>query len=110
MANLPRWIDDDRVDSQAMLSAYMGYLGDTGVENKEQLDKLPMVVHKSMFPEPVAPSGVQVVKCTTEDCQRCAQRRGGYKFRWFSLAWYDRYLGMARPGAWTLGESDHVDH
>ena len=28
MAHLPRWIDSDRVDSQAMLGAYLFYLND----------------------------------------------------------------------------------
>ena len=42
---LPRWIDHPRVDSQAMLSAFLDYRGRLTGETREQLEHLYMIVH-----------------------------------------------------------------
>ena len=42
---LPRWIDHPRVDSQAMLSAFLDYRGRCKKEARVQLDHLYMIVH-----------------------------------------------------------------
>ena len=107
MANWPRWIEDDCVDSKAMLSAYLWYCGSRsdGVLSNDDgatITLLPMIVHNTSGPEPLVPTGVTLLRCTTQGCQRCAQMRGGYKFRWYYQGWYAKYVDMSRPGAWTL--------
>ena len=96
MADWPRWLEED-VDSQAMLSAYQWYLH----VSKKTMGPLPMIVHRSAFTEPPpAPKGTINILCTTESCERCLSGKGGYRFRWYSRHWIDRYKMMAREGAW----------
>ena len=96
MADWPRWLEED-VDSQAMLSAYQWYLH----VSKKTMGPLPMIVHRSAFTEPPpAPTGTINILCTTESCERCLSGKGGYRFRWYSRHWIDRYKMMAREGAW----------
>ena len=107
MANWPRWIEDDSVDSRAMLSAYHEYCcnrsnGVVSDDDGATITLLPMIVHKSADLDPLVPTGVTLEKCTTQGCRRCAQLCGGYKFRWYYHAWYAKYVKLSRPGAWTL--------
>ena len=51
----------------------------------------------------VMPLGV-LSRCNTRECDRCMKGQGGYKFRWCDKRWYSTYEGMARPGAWGLGD------
>ena len=99
MADWPRWLEED-VDSQAMLSAYLWYQNCS----KQTMGPLPLIVHRCSFTEPLteppAPPGTTNVLCTAENCQRCLSGRGGYRFRWYSRHWIDRYKMMARKGAW----------
>ena len=96
MADWPRWLEED-VDSQAMLSAYQWYLH----VSKQTMGPLPIIVHRSAFTEPLpAPKGTMNILCTAESCERCLSGRGGYRFRWYSRHWIDRYKTMAREGAW----------
>ena len=102
MADWPRWLEED-VDSQAMLSAYLWYQH----TSKQTMGPLPLIVHRSSFTEPLpAPTGTTNILCTAENCQRCLSGRGGYRFRWYSRHWIDRYKVMARKGAWGATVKD----
>ena len=95
--DLPRWIDDPRVDSQAMLSAFL-------VRRSPDLF-LPTENHACAWDgltTEVSPPGVLKTRCTASPCQRCAGLQGGYKFRWYHHSWYDEYLLHCRQGAWDL--------
>ena len=85
--DLPRWIDDPRVDSQAMLSAFL---------SRRSPDLfLPTEYHACAWDgltTEVSPPGVLRTRCTASPCQRCAGLQGGYKFRWYHHSWYQRYL------------------
>ena len=127
MGDLPRWIDDEKVDSQAMLSAYMGYehmsrtelaAGNQGNFRPIWWGHLTMVVHKmngvqgTLLTQPLA--GIKDMDCEKRACSRCTQGRGGYQFRWYSRAWAKRYNEMRRPGSWEAPEplaacSDETD-
>ena len=96
MADWPRWLEED-VDSQAMLSAYLWYQH----TSKQTMGPLPLIVHRCSFTEPPpAPPGTTNILCTAANCQRCLSGRGGYRFRWYSRHWIDRYKKYAREGAW----------
>ena len=110
MANGPEWIDNDRVDSTAMRLAYLEYCSNRtndvlANDDAAQITLLPMIVHKSADPQPIEPTSVVLVECTTEGCQRCAQLRGGYEFHWYYHRWYAKYKELSWPGAWRLYDS-----
>ena len=112
MAHWPRWIDSDRVDSQAMLGAYLGYL-----HNCEQagypgpwfkgllwdiLHREPPPSDLSIMAERVYPPHIVIHKpCRAEACLRCARGQGCYQFRWYSAAWASDYNRMRRGGSWA---------
>ena len=108
----PRWISSSRVDSGAMLGAYLSWYG-------AQLQKprpLPIWYHAmdesinigglTLTAPRVDPPGVVPQSCTDEGCLRCLTKRGGFKFRWFDRAWYPQYERTAKPGAWNMGECE----
>ncbi len=100
MADLPRWIDDETVDSQAMLSAYMHYEWKTIGREKEMLDALWTIEHDFgqkteiekdtffHFGQKVW-TGMVVKPCERLDCCRCISGTGGYQFRWYGTRWYE---------------------
>ena len=120
MANLPRWVPTRRVDSSAMLSGFLGYLGRSSAVEKEAVAHLYMVEHAmrktvniggvELVPNHM-PSPVPSIPCTTPGCERCLTQRGGYQFRWYSQLWEQGYRATRRPGSWLPGEpeTDDVD-
>ena len=101
MGDLPRWIDDDKVDSSAMFAAYLGWRSTP--EGRES-HPLAMVVHRP-YPD-APPNGIECKPCATVGCRRCALGQGGYKFHWYSPQWQAAYLRLARPGAWKPAQLD----
>ena len=80
----PTWIEDDLVDSQAMFSAFLHYLGQCSEEERK--------VMKGRVPH---------IPCVEHDCERCDQKIGGYKFKRYAHQWLEDYLGLMRPGSWV---------
>ena len=86
--DLPKWIDDPRVDSQAMLAAFLAYRGRCEGEAYTQLAYIYMIDHlheptvvvdgQVIRPQEVRPLPTQ--QCTALGCERCRKRRGGYQF------------------------------
>ena len=124
MANYPRWVDEERVDSAAMYSAYLQYQAWTCREVMFQDDTkekwapiwwghLRCIHHRAILPAWAAalhirtPSepGVKRVDCTQPRCQRCAEGKGGYQFRWYSPLWAKEYNIRRREGSWVAPES-----
>ena len=98
MADLPRWIDDARVDSAAMLAAFEGYLAQYP-ESMAQFQSLFVITH--CCPDNMSPAWtLPTRKCTEKECRRCQTRRGGYQFRWWHRTWEADYERLCRPGAW----------
>ena len=106
---LPRWIDHPRVDSQAMLSAFLKYRGRCTGGTREQLEHLYMIVHTQ---ESTFVMGNQVIRpqeisplprrsCKAEECERCRKKHGGYQFKWYHRRWKEVYISLSRPKAWT---------
>ena len=102
----PRWIKTYRVDSQAMLSAYLHWLGHHhGDRDIYNIGDLPIVMHQPA--EAPAPQGTVIVICNHTDCPRCRLRWGGYVSRWFSPYWSDAYMKTRRlEGCWKSGEEE----
>ena len=109
--SLPRWIDDPTCDSSAMLAGYLNYHMMSGPNDAKacSFTDLYMVVHRpDDTPAPAIRQFGQSVHiptrlCSTPGCLRCAKGIGGYKFRWYHLAWEEQYLRGRRPGAWVPG-------
>ena len=112
---LPRWIDHPRVDSQAMLSAFLDYCGRCTEEAREQLDHLFMIVHtqestfvtgnKVIRPQKMSPLPTR--PCEAQECERCRTNRGGYQFKWYHPRWKDVYIRLSRNKAWTPDELEN---
>ena len=108
MAHLPRWIDDSRVDSQAMLLAVLWFQNQHPDQYKfERLDELFMIDHKSYVID--LKNGRSYKRpwraCMEHGCERCAKGEGGYQFRWYDARWYGRYVELARKGSWKLADA-----
>ena len=118
---LPRWLHDDRVDSPAMLGAFLAYRDartDDGefklpAETRAQLMDLYQIDHamqptitvadQTITPTRVA-SVVPQVPCTAQNCRRCLTGQGGYQFRWYHPRWQVKYDALRRPHAWSPTE------
>ena len=117
MADLPRWVDLETVDGQAMLGAYIAYLQNTQKALKEKhgvsyqphlIGQLPVTMHRdpphlAPLQEGQFPSRLPQRPCQEPQCARC-DVRGGYTFRWYSPYWARHYNSVARPGAWIAPE------
>ena len=104
MAALPRWIDNDTLDSAAMLSAYLGWAaGATKDEIKDTVPYLWLIEHRPASEAPVI-GGFQMPMrlCATPACARCASGKGGYQFRWADSRWIASYEEMRRPGSYSF--------
>ena len=102
MADWPRWIDDARVDSAAMLSAFEAFCAREPDRSRE-FQSLFVIVHRSTFAVPPAwtlPSR----QCNASNCRRCEAGSGGYQFRWWHQSWEQDYERLSRPGAWKRNE------
>jgi len=110
---LPRWIDHPRVDSQAMLSAFLDYRGRCTGEARAQLDHLYMIVHSHeptivvggqvIRPQEIRPQDIRTRPCAAQECERCLTGRGGYQFKWYHGRWGGVYVRLRRDGTWTPG-------
>ena len=102
-ADWPEWIDNDTVDSMAMLGAF---LATPGIKDEPYYGKLRMELHIDVEDVEPYPSPAYVyAPCSTpiEECNRCRDKRGGYKFRWYSKKWALKYMEIARkaPNGWV---------
>ena len=100
MADLPRWIDDWKVDSAAMLLAY---LSTPHIDQEEYYGKLTMLVHESPWRDLLPRMrGVHVMHCDQAVCRNCSEKRGGYMFRWYHSKWSEKYLTAPKkhPDCW----------
>ncbi len=115
MANFPRWIDDENVDSAAMLAVFHQYKGNTSGEGRDSLNQLWTIEHQSspvvyigsqaVMPTKVSPPDLLERPCMQANCLRCENKSGGYQFRWYDERWYASYLCTARDGTWSLERS-----
>ena len=109
-AELPRWIDHPRVDSQAMFSAFLAYRGRCTGEAYTQLGHLYIIEHRH---EPTVAVSSQVIRpqeihsrgqptrpCTAQGCARCLSGHGGYQFKWYNDRWRDTYISLSKENAW----------
>ena len=110
MADFPRWVNDPKVDSTAMLSAYMNYV------HKFPPGAEPDFAHHLWTIDHIMPfaSGFEDLRpmvnditipskpCTNPSCPRCLGGLSGYQFKWYHHEWYNSYVQMARPGSWRL--------
>ena len=118
MADLPRWVDDSSVDSQAMLGAYLSYMHQMhkSLEGRKGMSYQPYwqgslwtIKHREpdhwLFEvaQNIAPAGMVEKPCTEAGCTRCGVR-GGYQFRWFSPYWAREYNDGRREGSWEAPE------
>ena len=96
MADLPRWINSSKVDTQHWRWPTSSGLATPEVWSRdlswrlpasrgEQHEKLPTIVH---WFEDIGPPKVNERMCTDPQRQRCWSGRGGYQFRWYSALWY----------------------
>ena len=101
MADWPRWIDDETVDSSAMFIAYIDWFRSECLSGREP-ELLPERRHLP-YQVWVDSSGVDLpwIPCQTVACNRCRIGRGGYKFRWYSQKWQEVYMHHKRPGSWV---------
>lgn len=100
----PVWIDNPRVDSTAMLSAYLRTIGPA----RRPRMKLRLETHRALLKgeSVVWPPGVLPTPCTTTGCFRCEVGQGGYTFRWYHPSWAMLYTQLRRTQwAWTPGET-----
>ena len=101
MADLPRWIDDETVDSSAMCVGYIDWVrGERS--NGRGPELLPEILHTPYLLVDNA-SGVNLpwLPCAKVACGRCMAGKGGYQFRWYSHKWHEVYMTHRRPGAWV---------
>jgi hypothetical protein len=117
---LPRWVPNRRVDSQAMLSAFLAFKNTCAPGDFDYLFSFYILEHKN---SPVVNVQAATMKnaqtfavtkvdtpglcsrpCIASGCARCSSKRGGYIFRWYHPAWGNQYLKIARPGAWVPRE------
>jgi len=98
----PIWIDSPRVDSPAMMNAFLK----AGTRYHGQLT---VRIHRSLFQAEATKAWQHEVRpepCSTSDCFRCDVMQGGYAFRWFHEDWAGLYVRYCRGGyTWTPGET-----
>ena len=113
MADWPRWIEDERVDSAAMLLAYYDYQTDcesrgvipwwtgflTCVEHRD------LKIGQKVVPGPDDVTYTVSVKCNARNCLRCSTRYGGFQFRWYCTAWAQKYNENRHADSWPAPEA-----
>ena len=110
MADFPRWINHPKVDSPAMLGAFLNWIGTAPVEMQREVEHLFTKDHAfaniagARDVRPRLPTGVdlQSFQCETANCDRCASLRGGYQFKWYDARWVVAYNSMKRDGEVSL--------
>ena len=113
--DLPRWIDLPTVDSQAMLSAFLGYRDLCSPDEAAELEELFCIDHavgptvtilgRVLTPE-LVPGPTPTVPCAALGCTRCLKYQGGYQFRWGSTRWAAVYRRNGRAGCWVPEQQD----
>ena len=115
---LPRWVPSHRVDSQAMLSAFLHHRTRCSLAALEPLTDLYLIDHRMGDPlvtwggntfnlvANTTPGPVPTVPCLTPHCTRCALGHGGYKFKWDSERWARGYNALRRPNTWAPGDPE----
>ena len=114
---LPQWIDDPSVDSQAMLSAFLEYYCRLTGKAHDQLKHLYMIVHTHTTNFVIDNEIIQIQEtsplptrpCEAQPCERCRTKSGGFQFRWYHERWKKLYIKLSRNGAWKpnrLGNND----
>ena len=102
MADWPRWIDDARVDSAAMLSAFEAFCV-REPDYSRGFQDLFVIVHRCKYQ--IAPAWtLPSRRCLALSCRRCEQGSGGYQFRWWHRSWESDYEKLCRRGAWKRNE------
>ena len=82
----PTWIEDDLVDSQAMFSAFLHYLGQCSEEERKVMKgRVCMILHAES--EFVNVGGVMVR--SKKVCPSVPH-----------IPWLEDYLGLTQPGSW----------
>ena len=126
--DLPRWINRSNVDSESMLSAFLGYRSQGSESEKFELECLYKIDHRveevmfinGMLRRPQRIEGpAPSIPCTAEGCERCRTLRGGYQFRWCSWTWMQRYTELVKrrqaqnpqhetiQGIWLPGDAEN---
>ena len=116
MADWPRWIEDEWVDSAAMLLAYYDYQTDcesrgvipwwTGFLNTIEHRDLEIAgIAKKVVPGPDDVTYTVSVECKVRNCWRCCLRRGGFQFHWYCTAWAQKYNENRHPDSWPAPEA-----
>jgi hypothetical protein len=102
MADWPRWIDDETVDSSAMCIGYIQWVRSERLNGRET-ELLPEVKHlpHQAFVDNCSGVNLPWIPCGTVSCDRCTREAGGYKFRWYSHQWQERYMQLKRSGSWV---------
>ena len=122
LPSLPRWLETDRVDSTAMLSAFLEFKSTCAPADYAYLSNLYTIDHihsptvsvqvgsmqqAQIIPVTnVVPPDIPSRMCSAKDCIRCKEKRGGYQFRWYHRAWRRKYEDKRREGTWRPGESE----
>ena len=119
---LPRWVPNKRVDSIAMLSAFLAFKEIGDPDDHDYLSNFYMIEHKSkpivsvqvgtmesaktFVVNKVRPPNLPSRPCKVSGCIRCTIEQGGYMFRWYHSAWSNNYSKLARTGSWAPGEDE----
>ena len=101
-------IGTGRVDSTAMLSAYLAVVR----PSDPWYGKLVLRYHRSLHLDgpPPASEAVHCLPCDAPLCHRCRIGQGGYAFRWFHKAWEEQYVKTVKmrkmDSVWLPDETD----
>ena len=97
---LPVWVRSDKIESAAMLGAFLAYRATCSGEAETQLHHLYCIEHRStpllwcgmpLPVETVRPDNVPARECSDDMCPRCKNGAGGFKSKWWSLRWAEGY-------------------
>ena len=103
----PRYVDNPRVDTEAMCMAYLR----AAVPTQPWFGKLTLEMHaRPNFKDMVAPVGpcFKEAQRSEPKCFRCEVKQGGYKFRWYHPLWEADYLANKVEHAWDPHETEEV--
>ena len=106
MAHFPRWIENSSADSTAMSIGYMEWVRKERKNGRDPI-LLPEIRHYpynallDLITEPASGVDLPWLPCSTANCERCENKRGGFKFRWYSRQWNKIYMQCKRPGSWV---------
>ena len=109
MAHFPRWVDEPTVDSGAMLCAYLQWSrGATFHELEDTVPFLWTVEHSPFLASPTSINGVRIPTkaCNTVGCARCANKGGGFQFKWADRRWMPFYERIRREGSFSFKWDD----